>query len=471
MKKLLVILLLAAGSMGCRLIPESPESTDMYVIKNINLIGKINLNAFDAAISGNYAFIVGDALWVYDITNLSEPLLLQAYDIRANSILINGSYAYVTIPDYSHLEILDISDPKSIKSIAKIKYQNDTTPLAFFITDNYAYITLINDFTIFDISSPSVPILISQMNLSLGSSIWVTKNLAYIACGVPWLGSGALVIIDVSNKQEPKVIAEYKTEDDAPVRIAVTGNYAYVTWARYGLRIFDLSNPEKPKLVNQFDKDDGTAIDIKIQDNLAYYLDSCYGLSIMDIKNPSNPELIDNSIKDCYRIIVLKNGDSHILFLQSGMGFSIYKINLIKQGSDKITIQNEYKVKKVDFDYDKIEGLKWWGAYLDTLLITTDSMANINIIPNTPEEPVIKLFISVIKGDNEWKNQIIDEMISEIEYIKGYKIDTILLCKRGYIDENTCAIHFAVSYDHKFGQGIFIIQRINGKWLVVAADL
>ena len=97
--------------------------------------------AFDVAISGSYAFVVGGGysgyrwsqLWVIDIANPTAPHLVNQVSISSiNAIEIVGEYAFLSA---NGLKILDISDPLSVEVMGQV----DAPVLSVTVHDDVAY--------------------------------------------------------------------------------------------------------------------------------------------------------------------------------------------------------------------------------------------------------------------------------------------------------------------------------------------
>jgi len=104
---------------------------------------------------------------------------------------------------------------------------------------------------------------------------------AYVAAG------GALVVADVSDAANPRMVAYCDTPGDASA-VAVAGSYAYVADDYLGLRVISIANPLHPIEVGSCDIPEG-AFHVAVSGNYAYVGDASQGLRVVNISNPASP--------------------------------------------------------------------------------------------------------------------------------------------------------------------------------------
>jgi hypothetical protein len=117
---------------------------------------------------------------------------------------------------------------------------------------------------------------------SLTVKLALSGNYAYL--GV--MDSG-LQIIDISDPANPTFRGSYDTPDEA-IGIAVSGNYAYVAAGDSALQIIDISDPSNPTFKGSYDALD-YASDVTLSGDYAYVADLSSGLQIIDVSDSSNP--------------------------------------------------------------------------------------------------------------------------------------------------------------------------------------
>lgn len=135
-----------------------------------------HLRACDPVVADdNYAYVTvrssnngspcggtANALMVYDVTNISYPVLINELQLsNPHGLGLKNNILYVC-DDINGLRILDISDPKNIQFKYTIK--NNYAYQDVIIDANYMYCMLTNGFIIYDISKPQeLPVQVAQM--------------------------------------------------------------------------------------------------------------------------------------------------------------------------------------------------------------------------------------------------------------------------------------------------------------------
>ncbi len=289
-------------------------------------------------VDGDYAYVAGRTLNIFDISDPSSPVLVGHYgnlwemedayvyggyvyaltDLSSVVVLVlrdavsvdfsnwldfegyassnvyaSGNYLYIGIKSRtSGLGIFDISDPEAPSLVSFHETVDDVFALQ--VAGNYLYAVLEGGIGIFDITNPVEPVLISCFmddamntphitNRPL-SAIRVEGGLAYVA------GFAGMFVVDVSDPSDPALIGSI----DLPVleklytyRIDVSSNYAFVAVRDHGLYIVDVGNPEAPALVGIYGRE---ANDVFVDEGHAFVAGG-RSLQVLDITNPVIPAL------------------------------------------------------------------------------------------------------------------------------------------------------------------------------------
>jgi hypothetical protein len=154
---------------------------------------------------------------------------------------------------------------------------------------DYIYCAMSAGVQVFDVADPSNIEIVSQVYLP-GSATSIAKqgNCLYVA-----LKNSGFVIIDISEKENPRIIGEYKRESGTGA-IAIKGNYVYLGCG-LTFEIVDISDPHSPHLINSYNIENRHWFyirDIVIKDTLVY-LAAC-DFWVLDISNPQQ-------IREVYR--------------------------------------------------------------------------------------------------------------------------------------------------------------------------
>ncbi|MFC1572564.1 T9SS type A sorting domain-containing protein [Candidatus Eisenbacteria bacterium] len=182
------------------------------------------------------------------------------------------------------------------------------------VVGDYAYCAFANGLGILDVSDPTNPVFVSQVDLhfhgesySGGPVIDVEGDFAYIANGDP--GDEACIhILDISNPFNPELAGSYgipgKVSD-----IVVSDHYAYVCWSglpsyeNNRLQIIDVADPSNPTFVGSYDNLDRPN-GVFISGDYAYVSDWWRGLQILDISDPSDPTHVGSYAQGCGSVVV-----------------------------------------------------------------------------------------------------------------------------------------------------------------------
>ena len=132
---------------------------------------------------------------------------------------------------------------------------------------------------IYEINSPSNPILISELELDLSiTDIVIQDNIVYLLCY-----EAKMYIVDILDPYNPIILSEYNTQHNC-YRFDMNNNFAYIIGSDGFLEVVDISDPEVPLFIIEF--------------SLPYYLTGCAiteelafistltGLYMYDITNP-----------------------------------------------------------------------------------------------------------------------------------------------------------------------------------------
>ncbi|MFO7595350.1 MAG: hypothetical protein R6W92_03280 [Desulfocurvibacter africanus] len=196
--------------------------------------------ASDIAISGEVAYIAdGDGVRVYDISSpLAFPELgMVALERDIRGIAASGNYAYVTAPDGVHL--IDATTPSTIKTTPiitqglaiparKVAVLNDVLSMTSEVpdTDGDPNTDPGSRLCIFDVLEPTKPRELAYKSVTgMGLGLAMDENMTYV------IGSDGLYALDRSKLPDAQLrsITTSVPSISTPVRVALSGNFAYVT--------------------------------------------------------------------------------------------------------------------------------------------------------------------------------------------------------------------------------------------------
>jgi len=272
-----------------------------------------NSGSFSAVeLKGKYAYLIGSAIDIFDISNPAKTTLASANTIWTGTtgtmqgnylytaglgfkgfsianplipehlftfshhymdddrdVAVKGNYAYVTDGD-NGLMVFDITDPRNAVYVGDSSYY-ECKGIA--IKDNYLYLNDYWGFGIYDITNSKWPKFISDIEDLMGNLVCVDPAKPYAYITVDY--SPSIVAIDVSdpaNLQKKGSISM----PVAPANIYVSGNYAFVSDRDKGLRVVDISNPNNLTLAGTFSTV-GDVSDVKVNGDYIYLADGASG--------------------------------------------------------------------------------------------------------------------------------------------------------------------------------------------------
>jgi hypothetical protein len=173
-------------------------------------------------VSGNYAFIACSysGLWIMDVSNPSNPLLIGTYDTpdQAMDVTVSGSYAYLA-NEYSGMRILDVSN---IASPILVGSYEDMILLDIAVSGDYAFNASIDGLYIINISDPSDPSLVVRYGAPPIGNVAISGHLAYL--GMQFTG---IYVLNIAEPSMPYLMDTYSMSGDVE-DIYVCGVYIYV---------------------------------------------------------------------------------------------------------------------------------------------------------------------------------------------------------------------------------------------------
>jgi hypothetical protein len=233
-----------------------------------------------------------NTIYISDLSSPANPVEISSYASHGgfiSDVYVFDNYAYVIGPQIFIVDVTDENNPVVLG-------RTDTRYWGAKI-DNYgAYIYLVGEFIggmpIYNVSDPNSPQMVATFNTPVESNfrnLEVVDNLIYVAGG-----DQGLLVLDISDPASPELIEQ--VEISAPEvfvsSVCVSGNYCYSTFCGSGLKIFNISDPRNLILVND------TVLpicskDIFVVDNIAIMPIEFHGIDYVDVSDPVNPTPIN----------------------------------------------------------------------------------------------------------------------------------------------------------------------------------
>lgn len=206
-----------------------------------------------------------------------------------------------------------IIDEQTLKLISKYEGLQNGNSLFFF--NSKLFVSDSNNVLIIDISNPSNPSLITTINLgnNFSKDIWVNGNIAYII-------GNKLLIYDLDNYQILSTLSFPTTSTE----IYLYGQNLYVAGGDSGLLIVDISNINNPTILSNYKLNNAKIEDVVVNNDRAYLAYGDSGLKILDVSNPNNPQLI-NTLNNLGYVSKLDVKYGY-LSIGTSLGLFIYRI-------------------------------------------------------------------------------------------------------------------------------------------------
>lgn len=177
----------------------------------------------------------------------------------------------------------------------------------FAINGNHLYIASQTTLSVYDISNEDFELL-KSVNVGFGLETISTRG-TYLYLGA----QDAMYIYSISNPDDPQFIFRYAHIVSCDP-VVVEGNRAYVTLSNgsfcnrgvNALEIIDISNPNNPVLLANYPMN--TPLGIGIKDNILFVCEQSYGFKVFDVTNANDIQLL-YQIEDIHSYdVILHNG-------------------------------------------------------------------------------------------------------------------------------------------------------------------
>ena len=255
----------------------------------------------DVAVSNNIAYVAdGEGslpgglerpeLRIIDVANPAAPIHRSVFfgysGNYAYDVAVSGAFAYLACVWYPStavgLEVINVSNPDR-----PIPHHWDSLlgPKALFVSDNMAYLACGNrGLWLVDVSDPGSPTFRSYSPLQ-ADDVFVSGDLAYV------VNSGWFNIFDVSDPTTTPTLRScfHVPSPGTPSSTHVSGGLAYVACGTGGLRVLDVSNSAAPVARGTYDTP-GEANGVFASGQLAYVTDkTTVSLWILRYTGPNVP--------------------------------------------------------------------------------------------------------------------------------------------------------------------------------------
>jgi hypothetical protein len=297
------------------------ESANIDVLANDDSVPEIGTVSTDVdeeptgvRINGNYAFVSDLGLRVYDISDRSNPSLVDTVDInnaQLRDIAIDGNYLYAPDSGNDKLQIFDISDKTNVQKVADVAFNSSWGAESIDIEGGYAFVLDNNpgELHVIDISTPTSP-NITGSNTSIGQfgakDLEVDGSYAYVAD----LENDEMRVFGVSDKSNPQLIGAASV-GSSPETLDVSGDTVFMGGTSGVVEAIDVSDRTNPNVIDSVDvspDDDITSLYVA-GDRLYYVGKLADGVRAVDISDPTNMRSVwDHQLGDSPERVIMEGG-------------------------------------------------------------------------------------------------------------------------------------------------------------------
>jgi len=274
--------------------------------------------------TGDIVFIAsGAGVMIMDISNSSNPQMIS--DVRARGIIDHLYYddttqqLYITAY-FSGFEIWDLSNITTPERVSR----EPVTGLprgGIYAQDNYVYIITVTDgILVYDITDPADPVYISTTSIP-GDTAWnlfAEDNFLYVRTYLP----DAIRLFDISTPTSPVLRGSYTA--GSPYSIFVKDGLGYIADSNQGLVIIDVSDPDNFSFVGNLPIA-GSPHDVVVVSDYAYVTNWTNnaegGLYAIDVSDPSNPIQTDYNDADSKEVT---GGNDKVTVV--GTGYAVFDV-------------------------------------------------------------------------------------------------------------------------------------------------
>ncbi|MFL6277020.1 MAG: hypothetical protein ACJ74G_17690 [Blastocatellia bacterium] len=296
-------------------LEEAYEHPGNDILRGLNPLAPEQTEVLNVQLRGEYLYAATGkgGLRVYDVANIdqkgfSERMTTAPVSPLGQRFYVNTKYA-TAVASPSTLAVdptaslpaellkkygvnkLRIHRPENEEAV----YRDDKQPIhplyAFlYVTDKYEGLITVVAATLLD-GDPQNNFLRRALTwnpngvLNGANNITIAGTHAYITC------DRGLVIVDINNPFEPKVVAEVGAPAlKNPHAVQIQFRYAFVCDSD-GVKVIDVTDPAKPRAVEGAGVPLAEANNIYVVRTYAYVAAGRQGLAIIDVENPEKPRL------------------------------------------------------------------------------------------------------------------------------------------------------------------------------------
>jgi hypothetical protein len=258
-----------------------------------SVVGSEPMDARDIIVHDSYLYVIDDdsGFTVIDVSNPANPDTRGNYPVGfmlREDVAASGNYAFIYEDDL--LKVLDVTDKDGVSMVSETIIGTNSNVAYIEVFGNFAHVVSGRYYNIIDISNIENPKIVGQYIHPSGDSargIAITENYAYISFITP-----EIRVIDISNKTFPNDVNTWSGAGlSGP--LALRGDYLYISDS--DLSILDISDPKGSlQTVGSYSPENNTR-NLFVSGNLVFITDASAGIKVIDVSDPATPVLVGKS--------------------------------------------------------------------------------------------------------------------------------------------------------------------------------
>lgn len=322
-----------AGTFSSLLVFDAQMPSELRLAKNVNLGGAIRALVPDKKTL--YVVSNNTQVHVLDIGSPLNPVILGNLQIgRPGEIFINAmaetrGFVYLaTTKGFIVVDARNKENPQIIKKILTGSFSR------IFLSENNAFLLRAGKgISIFDISNPENPLLLSELNLyapvngkavPLDSDMPPTEGVvagdyAYVANGYHGIS-----VINVTDPRNP-VLVRHKNIGKYCDMVTFIKNHLVVKTLPGTVLLLSLKDPENPDVVKSFNGIGYTPY--SVDGDKGVFVNNRGTFSIMNVKNIRAPKMLGEYTGASPRVMAVKADEYYVYAAAGNNGLRVYRRN------------------------------------------------------------------------------------------------------------------------------------------------
>lgn len=263
-----------------------------------------NSNGWKAQIQGDYLYLIRTGgkpdFMVVNVSNSASPTIVDTLNLSGGprDIVISGNYAYVaSASNRQELQVLDISSPSNVSQIASYDAPGNADGRGLSVVGNTLYMVRLNsdsdELVSFDVSDPENIDLLDSLDLQVSAyDLLALGNHLYIASSG---NNQEVIVINATDPPNLKKEMDYNLPGNSNAwSINGFGSTVLVGRSNGNVVIMDVSDPNELRILSTYTDSDDSIRDIALGNGNQYIFlatDSDFaefqGVDISDLSQPS----------------------------------------------------------------------------------------------------------------------------------------------------------------------------------------